>query len=185
VLFDGGNRVVGSSPPPQSRYEEVIARLRPDSAVIAVTLEGEVRAGTLEMRVGLGIPEGEGLEGAEDAVVRALIYEDSVQSGGREFQHVVRALLEPVPLEVGEGGEATTVIFETALDPSWAPERIHLVAWVQNGATNAVYNAALAPLRDVVPVERTSWGRIKVRWGSGFENARSFENPREPESREP
>lgn len=164
VLFNGGDRTVGSSPPPESRYRSVIERLRPDSASIAVVVTagpGE-NARRLRVRVELSIPAGESISRPTDCDVRMLLYENNVLSNGRIFHHVVRTVLPETALEIGTAGESTVIESETAMLPEWKPGDLHAVAWVQNRLTQEVLNAATAPVRGPVPVQATTWGRIKA-----------------------
>lgn len=173
VFFDGGGRIVGSNPPPLDRYRAALEPALRDSALLSVTASGTLSEpaggfGALASRasasllVSADVLIAESLPDHEELFVRALVFEDDVETAAGTFQHAVRAISAPLPLTRFEKGTGESLAFQFPVDPTWEPAHLRIVTWVQRGATMEVLNASQAPVMDPTPTRPTTWGRIKA-----------------------
>jgi hypothetical protein len=163
VYFDGADRIIGSNPPPYDRYHEVIAREIGDSSMAALRIDAIVDPATsvLTTTVTVQIADDHAIPEPGDCIVRALLWEDRVESNGQSFDHVGRDVVLEQPLPVSEGGDTGSVSQQFVLLPAWKLDDLRVVAWIQRESSKDILNAAGTDLRDLTPTKTSSWGSTK------------------------
>jgi len=165
VYFNGGDRIVGSNPPPYDRYKNVIERLLADSAAISISMSA-TRGDPNDpptLTVDLAVARGETIAEPHECTVRVVLYEDDVATEDYgSFHHAARSLLLERELPIGESGTSAMLSEEVDLDPTWKEEDLQLIAWVQRDTNREVLNATSLDWTTATPVETTSWGAIKA-----------------------
>ncbi|MEZ4655434.1 MAG: hypothetical protein R3E12_18040 [Candidatus Eisenbacteria bacterium] len=167
VLFDGGLVAVGINPPPViDRYRARIDVQREVPAQISLALEASYvpDLGSVRTRVRASVADGEFIDEIGECRIRALLYENEVSAGGT-FQHVVRTVFLDQSLTVETSGEEQETNASVAIEESWKPADLFMVAWVERSSNKQILQAARVPVGDPTPVISTSWGRIKRSYG--------------------
>lgn len=137
--FDGWEDVIGGWVGTYGEYQAVIESHLADPSPLTLEFYGMLddTSGSVEAYIEVidGLPEGTN-------VVMFVVYEDSLHSGGEEYNNVVRDILPEEILLISEPGESVSITRHFSIDPSWNFMNMGVVAFVQNTGTKEIFQAS-------------------------------------------
>jgi hypothetical protein len=140
VVFDGLRAVVGAedAEATEATYRLEVASRAETGSPLSIDLSGGVGAAlgdvTVKVRAEDQVPEG-------NWVLRVVVIEDDLPyrfGFSDEYDFVARLLLDDEALSVEAPGDSMSVDRDFAVDESWVPENMDVIAFVQNTVTMEV-----------------------------------------------
>jgi len=137
AMFDGLRYVSGASSVTETKanYRVEIDLRRDELSPVSLTLAGQVDGSRGEVTARVRV--GETL-GAGPNVLRIIVFENDVLSGGVTYEFVTRDILDEEVLAVSTVGDSATVTRSFELDPTWDKEEVDVIAFVQDDSSKEV-----------------------------------------------
>jgi len=135
LVFNGGNMVVGAGEDAidGSVYDPIVQSLLDDATPVKMGIS-DYNFGMMGGSVTVNIELEDDLGDISQMVVRILVLEDGLNYGGTDYDNILRTLLPDQALTISAAGETQQITVDFSTDPSWLPENMRIVAFVQDDA---------------------------------------------------
>ncbi len=135
AIFDGISKVIGGGSGLYDTYlNRINSRLNYDSHV-EFDMDGLLTGDTGEVTLTITVLD---YLSWNNMKVRFYVYEDDCYYGGKYFHYVVRHMLTQENLTIKNPGEQQVIERSFTMDPSWDPEKVGVVAFVQEDSWKEV-----------------------------------------------